>query len=68
MARLHLSKMQIEKGMNGTNGFSGLPKDPRTLYPGFGMIQYQRGYEPDHEKIGPDWKPVNWLQQSKIRE
>jgi hypothetical protein len=24
-------------------------------------------HEPDHGKIGPDWKPVNWVQQGKIR-
>jgi hypothetical protein len=24
-------------------------------------------HKPDHGKIGPDWKPVNWVQQGKIR-
>jgi hypothetical protein len=24
-------------------------------------------HEPDYGKIEPDWKPVNWVQQSKIR-
>jgi hypothetical protein len=32
-----------------------------------GTIPKRVIHEPDHGKIGPDWKPVNWVRQGKIR-
>jgi hypothetical protein len=37
---------------------------PRIWY---GTIPKRVIREPDHKKIGPDWKPVNWVQPGKIR-
>jgi hypothetical protein len=36
---------------------------PRIWY---GTIPKRVIHEPDHGKIGPDWKPVNWVWQGKI--
>jgi hypothetical protein len=37
---------------------------PRIWY---GTVPKRVIHKPDHGKIGPDWKLVNWVQQGKIR-
>jgi hypothetical protein len=49
----------MEKGIKETDGLRG-PEDtvPRIWY---GTVPKRVIHEPDHGKIGPDWKPVNWV-------
>jgi hypothetical protein len=35
--------------------------------PRYGPVPKRVIHEPDHGKIEPDWKPVNWVWQGKIR-
>jgi hypothetical protein len=57
---------KMEKGIKETDRLSGLLEDPG-LYPGFGMVPKRVIHEPDYGKKELDWKPVNWVWQSKIR-
>jgi hypothetical protein len=64
---------KMEKGMKGTDGLSGLPEDPGHSTQDLVRYNTKEGkiinkiHEPGHGKIGPDWKPVNWVRQGKIR-
>jgi hypothetical protein len=61
-----MKEPKMEKGMKGTDRLSGLPEDI-VLRIWYDILPKRVIHKPDHGKIEPDWKPVNWVPQGKIR-